>query len=149
MDHMEYISAGRYELNYTIALAGHETVESKVIIIINRMAYDIQLENELDKTYDGVQVFPEITVNGINVNTTDFGDLGITVFINYYVDETYLGYVPVDAGTYTIDIIVCQTENYRETHMSYTFTIAHAEGGIKLNTLKDGDYDFIKAYMVI
>ena len=30
--------------------------------------------------------------------------------------------------------------------MSYTFTIAHAEGGIKLNTLKDGDYDFIKAY---
>ncbi len=146
MDHMEYISAGRYELNYTIALAGHETVESKVIIIINRMAYDIQLENELDKTYDGVQVFPEITVNGINVNTTDFGDLGITVFINYYVDETYLGYVPVDAGTYTIDIIVCQTENYRETHMSYTFTIARAEGGIKLNTLKDGDYDFIKAY---
>ncbi|MDE6655545.1 MAG: dockerin type I repeat-containing protein, partial [Anaeroplasmataceae bacterium] len=68
------------------------------------------------------------------------------VFINYYQNDSYLGYVPVDAGSYTMEVIVCQTANYKETHRKYAFTISRAVGGIKVNNTEDAAYDFTKVF---
>lgn len=146
MEVLEYVEAGVYKLDYEIILEGHETVRDTLTITIKRKNYEIELINELDKIYDGVQIFPELSIFGTQYNTPEFDELGLTVFINYYQDGSYLGYAPVNAGRYQIEVVVCQSANYAETHKTFDFEIEKAESDIKVNNMADAQYDFTKVY---
>ncbi|MDE6407858.1 MAG: hypothetical protein K2K50_04565, partial [Anaeroplasmataceae bacterium] len=151
-----FVDAGTYTLPYRIMIGyyeedgrfvpTHEPVIGTVRVVIDRAEYTIVVEEELSKPYDKVQVFPVVSVNGILRSDALFN---FPCYIEFYQDGETLMSNPVNAGTYTIEITVYTSGNYKTTKYTEEFEITKAESNITVNNygITVGEkYDFSKVY---
>ncbi|MDE6047393.1 MAG: dockerin type I repeat-containing protein, partial [Anaeroplasmataceae bacterium] len=149
---VDFIDSGKYSLPYRIRIGyyeddqfilTHEPVMGTVRVNIDRIEYKIEVTEELSKPYDGVQVFPKISVNDIMRSDAEFH---FPCFIDFYQSDILLDGAPVNAGKYTIVITVYSSGNYKTTQYSLEFEISKAMSGITLNNDETSLYDYTKQY---
>lgn len=116
----KFINAGSYKVEITLSGEGYETVTDYITLVIDRIEYEFDLVENLNKEYDGYRVYPAIEFTNYDNDAY------------YYAQYTYFNknnptvglYEAVEAGDYIVDVTVMENGNYTSTSKQYEFTIA-------------------------
>ncbi len=131
------VNAGNYKVKAILAGdSNHDNAETEKEFTITKASSTIVINDDLNKTYDGVAV-----VEPRNIVTT--GSAGTISFEWYKADGTPLTSAPVDAGNYKVKAILAGDTNYAGAEVEKAFTITQATSNIvitvELNKVYDGN----------
>ena len=113
-----FTNAGTYNIRYKVSGSGYETDDERYItVVINKIDYEIELVNSLDKEYDGQPVYPVIEITNVEY------DKPIPINYEFYnVNNKSVRILsPTEIGSYILRVSVASiiddngNENYNYT----------------------------------
>ena len=127
--------AGDYKVKAILASDGiHAEAEVEKDFTITKADSTITINDDLNKTYDGIAV-----ANPTDVETT--GSTGSVSFEWYTANDTQLQTAPTEAGDYKVKAILADDANHIGAEVVQEFTITKATSTITINDDLNKTYD--------
>ena len=129
------VNAGDYKVKAILAEnTNYADAEVEKEFTITKVNSTITINDDLNKTYDGVAV-----IEPTDIVTT--GSNGAITFEWYTADGTLLTNAPVNAGSYKVKAILAGDTNYAGAEVEKEFTITKANSTITINDDLNKVYD--------